>query len=71
MPVLKNIMEHDSDNDTNHNWNPWNNPEKSANEMEELEIWEGIETVHTIALMKSARILGRVLAAWGQFSLGI
>ena len=54
-------MEHEGDGDTNCNWCTWNNPQVLVKELEDLEIRGLMETIQTITLSRSTRILRRVL----------
>ena len=58
---LKNPMEQDGDGDTNCNKYIWNNPKGYVKGLEDLEIRGQVKTIQTTALLRSARILRRVL----------
>ena len=47
--------------DISYSWWPWNSPQKSEKTLGELENKGRIETIQTTVLLKSARILTRVL----------
>ena len=51
-------MEHGGDGDTNFNWCAWNNPQRIGRETGRL---GNKRTIQTTALLRSARILRRVL----------
>ena len=55
-------MEHESDCDNNCNRCAWNNHQK-------IEIRRHVETIETTVLLRSARILRRVLETWDLLSL--
>ena len=55
--LKKKNMEHEGDDDTNCNWRAWKDPQS----FEELEIRGRVKTIQTTALLRSARILRRVL----------
>ena len=57
-------MEHEGDGDTNSNWCTLNNPQRFGNGTRNLEIREQVEIIQTAALLRSARILRRVLVTW-------
>ena len=54
-------MKHESDGDTNCNWCTQNSHQRLVPGGEDLEIRGGVETIQTTALLRSARILRRVL----------
>ena len=58
--------EGEDDGDTNYKWCTWNIPEGLVNALEVLEIRRQVDTIQTIALLWSARILRRVLETWGD-----
>ena len=48
-------MEHDGDSDTSCNWCTWNSlPKDCLKELEDLEIRGQVETIQTMALLRSA-----------------
>ena len=55
----KTTVEHEGDGDTHCNWSTWNNPQ---NLRKGTGRWA--ETIQTKALLRSARILRRVLETW-------
>ena len=57
----KKAVEHNGDHDTNGSLCDWNDPQRLVKKMEELEIRGRIETIRSTALLRSARILRRVL----------
>ena len=56
-------MEHESDGDTNCNWRVPDNRKRIVKRLDILEIGQE-ETIQTKTLLRSARILRRVLEAW-------
>ena len=48
---IEQVLEHEGDSDTRHNWSLWNSAEESRK----------IKTIQTTTLLKSAMILKRVL----------
>ena len=54
-------MEHKSDGDTNCNWCTWNNHQRDSKGTGRLGIRGQVKTIQTTALLRSARILKRVL----------
>ena len=50
------VMKHESDSDTNHSWNPQKNLKEHRKHTGGTKNQETIESVHTIALLSSARI---------------
>ena len=61
--------EHEGDCDTNCNWCAQNNPKKLDKALEEVKISGRAETIQTTALLRSARILRRVLETCDLLSL--
>ena len=57
----KKAVEHENDSDTNCGWCTWNGPQRQKRGLKELEIEGRIETIQAIELLRSARILRRVL----------
>ena len=59
------IVEHEGegDGDISYSWSPWNSPQEPEKEkrLSEQEIGGRIKTMETTALLKSARILKRIL----------
>ena len=55
------VEEHESYNDTNCSWRPWNGPQTPGKEARETENQRQIATIQTTALLKSTAIPGRVL----------
>ena len=60
----KAVEHHEGDGDTSCNWCAWNGPQMLR--VGGLEIEGQIETIQTTALLRSARILRRVLEIWGD-----
>ena len=58
---LKKAMEREYDGDTKCSWFAWKGLERRR---EELEIRGRIDTIQSTALLRSAKILGRVLDSW-------
>ena len=54
-------MHHKGDGDANCNWYTWNSLKRFWKKLDELEIRERFKTIQITALLKSARILRRVL----------
>ena len=54
-------MEHERDSDTNCNWRDRFSHKRISTEVEDLEIRGRLETIQTIALLRSATIQRRVL----------
>ena len=55
-------MEHEDDNYTNCNWCFWYNNQRIIKGLEDLEVGgRNLETIQTTALLRTARILRRVL----------
>ena len=54
-------MEHEGDDNTNHNWDTWSDLQKASEGTEKWEIGGPAETIQTIVLQRSVRILRRVL----------
>ena len=63
---LKKTMKHEGDGDTNCNWCSQHTHQRIVKGLEELEIRGQVETIQTIALLRLARILRRVLETWGD-----
>ena len=59
-------MEHEGDSDTNCNSALWTIPKRLGKVLEDFVIREQEETIQTIALLRSARVLRRVLKTWGD-----
>ena len=59
-------MEHESDGDTNCGWDVRYSYQKIVKEPWDFEIREKVEAIQTRALLRSARILWRVLETWGD-----
>ena len=59
-------MEHEGEGETNCGWSTWNDPQMIGKGMEDLEIGGQVETILTKALLRSVRILRRVLVIWGD-----
>ena len=59
----KKTAENEGDGGTNFSWCAWNGPQKGS---KQLEIRGRIETIHTTALLRSVRILRRVLETGGD-----
>ena len=57
-------MEHEVNSDTSCNWSTWNDLRSLVKGREELEIVGRPEAIQATALLKSARILRRVLGTW-------
>ena len=57
----KKTIEHEGDGGTNCTWCAWNHPQSSIRGLEELEIRRRPESVRTISLLISARILRKIL----------
>ena len=62
--LKKKAVEHEGDGDTNCAWHTWNNLQKLERKAGELEIREKIDTIQFIVLLRSARIIIRVLETW-------
>ena len=58
-----------SDDDSNPSWNPWKSPKNLEKTMGELEISGRRGATQTTAMLKSARILRRVLEIWVAVTL--
>ena len=58
--------EHKSDGYANCDWYTCNNLQGLVKELEDLKIREQVGTIQTIALIRLARILRRVLETWGD-----
>ena len=56
-------MEHEGDGDTSCYWCTGNSPKGLLKELEDLEIRRQEDTIQTTALLRSTRILRRVLEA--------
>ena len=61
MSETKKAMEHESDGNISCNWCTWNDPQMFSKGLERLKIGEQTETIKTTALLRSIRILRRVL----------
>ena len=59
---LKKTVEHEGDGDANCNWYTW--IKGLVKRLEDLEIRGQVETIQTTALLRSSRILRRVLETW-------
>ena len=59
----KKAEEHEGSGDIHYNWNTWNGPQRlgMGGGLEESKIGESIETSQTTALLRSARILRKIL----------
>ena len=66
LPENWKTVKHEGDSDTNYSWHPWNGSQVSKKRLEELEIRK-IEAIPTIELLKSTRVLKRVMETWGDF----
>ena len=62
----KTTVNHESDGYTNFNWCSWYGHQRIGERLEDLEIREGVEKIQTTALLRTARILRRVLETWGD-----
>ena len=62
----KKTVEHESDVYSNYNWCYWYSHERLIQRREELEIRGLVETIKTTALLRSARILRRILETCGD-----
>ena len=60
----KKAMEHEDGGDIYCNWYTWNIPKGLVRGVEELEFGGQAEIIQTTALLRSARILRRVLETW-------
>ena len=60
-PPAKKPLEHERDGDTNCNWHARYSHQRFVQELEDLEIRARVEIIQTTALLRSARILRRVL----------
>ena len=58
---LKKTMEHEGDNYTNCDWCFWHGNKRILKGLEDLEVGGRVVTIQTTALLKTARILRRVL----------
>ena len=58
---LKKTIEYESDDDTNSNWRSWNSPQRLVKRLEDLEIRGQLETIQTTELVRSTKILRKVL----------
>ena len=58
---LKKTMEHDGDNYTNCDWCFWHSNKRITKGIAELEVGEQVEIIQTTRLLRTARILRRVL----------
>ena len=63
---LLKTMEHDSNGDTNCNWYTGYSHQRIDAGTGGLEIRGQVETIQMTALLKSARILRRILKTWGD-----
>ena len=63
---MKKIMEHEGNGDADSNWCTWNNLPKLIKRLEDLEIRGQEEAVQTRSLLRSVRILRRVLETCWQ-----
>ena len=62
----KQIVKHESDADTNYNWCTWKIPKGLVKGLEKLEVRGKVKNVHTIALVRSIRVLRQVLETLGN-----
>ena len=62
----KKAMEHERDSDTNCNWNARNDEQRLGKRLVEQEIRRIAETIQTVALLRSVKLLRRVLETWGD-----
>ena len=60
------MKEHEGDGDTNCNWCTRNNSQSLEKGLDDLEIRGRVETIQTTELLRSVRILRRVLETWGD-----
>ena len=60
-------MKHEEDSETYCNWEAWNGLQMIGKELEQLKIGGGMDTIQMKALLRSARILCRVLEILGDF----
>ena len=58
---LKKTIEHEGDNCINRDWCFWYSNKKLLKGLEDLKIGGRVETIQTTALLRTARILRRVL----------
>ena len=63
---LEKTMGDEGDSETNCNWCTWNDSQRLAKGLQELEISGRAKTIQTTALLWLARILRRVLNSWGD-----
>ena len=63
---LKKNRETGCDGNTNYNWYTWKDPQRLGKGLEELEIGGRAEIIPTTAVLRSARIMIRVLKTWGD-----
>ena len=63
---LKKTMEHEGDNYTNCDWCFWYSNKGLLKGLDDLEVGGRVETIQTTALLKTSRILRRVLETWGD-----
>ena len=63
---LKKTMEHEGDNYTNCNWYVWNNNKRITKGTGGLGSWRTSGNLETTTLLRTPRILRRVLETWGN-----
>ena len=64
-------MDHHGDSDTNYNCCIWNNPQRIGKGTEKIEIRGQEEIIQHTALLRSVRMLGKVLETCVKNSLGV
>ena len=63
---LKKNMEYEGNNYTNRDWCFGTVTKGLLKGLDDVEVGGRVETIQTIALLKTTRILGRVLQTWGD-----
>ena len=62
-------MDYEADDDTCCYLYTWKNPQRIDKGAEDIEIRGQVETIQTTALLRTVRILGKVLDIWELLSL--